>query len=156
MILEFIILTLSVALIASIVFSFNLFNKNTKLQDEINSMKDSVQSKVKHLESQIKIQEELVSIEPGDKALLPNYGLKTNSTNHSFEVTYEVEITEVSLNKVKVNAIDYTSHDSYAKDPKNRQSIINFLQNYWISKNQIELIVDTEMRREKKLNQILN
>lgn len=138
------------------VFIFNLFNKNIKLQMQIDSMKETVQNKVRQLESQIKIQEELVSIEPGDKAILPDYGLKSNSTGESFSVTYEVEITEVSLEKVKVNAIGFTSHDSYAKNPNNRQSIINFLQNYWISKKEIELIVDSEMRREKKLNQILN
>ena len=60
------------------------------------------------------------------------------------------------MDKVKVNAVDYTSNDKFAKDPNNRSSIINFLQNKWISKKEIELIVDDQMRRDRKLQQILN
>ena len=103
-----------------------------------------------------KYQEDLVSIDPGDRALLPEYGLKTLDTNENFHVTYEIEITEVSIDKVKVNAVDYTSNDKFAKDPNNRSSIINFLQYKWISKKEIELIVDDQMRRDRKLQQILN
>ena len=65
-----------------------------------------------------KSQEDLVSIDPGDRAILPDYGLKQVDTNESFEVTYEVEIVEVSMGKVKVKAIDFTSNDKFARDPK--------------------------------------
>jgi hypothetical protein len=60
------------------------------------------------------------------------------------------------MDKVKVKAIDYTSNDKFAKDPKNKSSIINFLQSKWVSKKEIELIVDDSMRRDRKLQQILN
>ena len=156
MILEIIILFLSVALMFSMFVIRNLFNKNIEIQKEKDSMKESVDSKVRQLEHQIKIQEELVSIEPGDKAILSNYGLSHKPTNESFTVTYEVEIVEVSTKKVKVNAIDYTSNDTFPSDPKNKKSIISFLQDTWVDRKSIELIVDDQMRREKKLNQILN
>ena len=156
MILEIIILTLSVALLFSMFVIRNLFNKNIELQKEKDSMKDSVDNKVKQLEHQIKKQEELVSIELGDKAILPNYNLSHKPTNESFSVTYEVEIVEVSTEKVKVNAIDYQSHDTFPSDPKNKKAIIGFLQNTWVDRRDIQLIVDDQMRREKKLNQILN
>ena len=103
-----------------------------------------------------KSQEDLVSIDPGDRAILPDYGLKQVDTNESFEVTYEVEIVEVSMDKVKVKAVGFTSNDRFAKDPKNKSSIINFLQDKWVKKKDIELIVDDSMRRDRKLQQILN
>ena len=73
---------------------------------------------------------------------------------NSVKTDYEVEILEVSTNQVKVKALSYTSHNSFALDPKNKQSIINFLQNTWVPKSDIQLIVDDQMRREKKLNQL--
>lgn len=156
MILEVTILILSVSLIMSLVFIRSLSIKNSKLNSQIIEMKDSVENKVKQLELQIKKQQEIVSIDVGDRAILPNYGLSHKPTNQSFMVTYEVEIVDVSTEKVKVNAIDYQSNDTFPSDPKNRQSIINFLQNHWVDRRDIQLIVDTEMRRENKLNQLLN
>ncbi len=156
MILEIIILILSVSLVLSLVFIRSLLIKNSNLYSEILEMKDSVTNKVKQLVSQIKKQQEIVSIDAGDRAILPNYGLSHKPTNESFTVTYEVEIVEVSTEKVKVNAIDYQSSDTFPSDPKNRQAIINFLQNTWVDRRDIQLIVDSQIRRENKLNQILN
>ena len=147
--MELTLVVLSFSVLVSLVFIGFLYFKNVDLQKKMTDLKLEVK-KTK------KAQEDLVSIDPGDRALLPEYGLKTLDTNESFHVTYEIEITEVSIDKVKVNAIDYTSNDKFAKDPNNRSSIINFLQNKWISKKEIELIVDDQMRRDRKLQQILN
>ena len=147
--MELTLVVLSFSVLVSLVFIGFLYFKNVDLQKKMTGLKLEVK-KTK------KAQEDLVSIDPGDRALLPEYGLKTLDTNESFHVTYEIEITEVSIDKVKVNAIDYTSNDKFAKDPNNRSSIINFLQNKWISKKEIELIVDDQMRRDRKLQQILN
>lgn len=107
-------------------------------------------------------QEELVSIDVGDKAIIPNYGLTHTSKNASkrsnkedFQVTYEVEIVEVSTKKVKVRAVNFTSTDKFARDPKNKHSIIQFLQDKWVDRKSIELLVDEQMRRDRKLKQIL-
>lgn len=147
--MELTLVVLSFSVLVSLVFIGFLYFKNVDLQKKMTDLKLEVK-KTK------KAQEDLVSIDPGDRALLPEYGLKTIDTNESFHVTYEIEITEVSIDKVKVNAVDYTSNDKFAKDPKNKSSIINFLQNKWISKKEIELIVDDQMRRDRKLQQILN
>ena len=147
--MELTLVVLSFSVLVSLVFIGFLYFKNVDLQKKMTGLKLEVK-KTK------KAQEDLVSIDPGDRALLPEYGLKTIDTNESFHVTYEIEITEVSIDKVKVNAVDYTSNDKFAKDPNNRSSIINFLQNKWISKKEIELIVDDQMRRDRKLQQILN
>ena len=147
--MELALIVLSFAVLISLIFIGKLYLKNTNLQEEISNMKLEV-------EKTKKSQEELVSIDPGDRAILPDYGLKQVDTNESFEVTYEVEVLEVSMDKVKVKAINYTSTDMFAKDPKNKSSIINFLQDKWVKKKDIELIVDDSMRRDRKLQQILN
>jgi hypothetical protein len=147
--MELAVVVLAFAVLVSLIFIGKLYSKNVSLQVEMANMKLTV-DKVNQA------QEELVSIDPGDRAILPEYGLKTVDTNENFHVTYEVEITEVSMDKVKVKAIDFTSNDKFAKDPKNKSSIINFLQNKWVSKKEIELIVDDSMRRDRKLQQILN
>ena len=147
--MELTLIVLSFSVLICLIFIGVLYFNNIKLQVEMANMKLTV-DKVNQA------QEDLVSIDPGDKAILPEYGLKTVDTNENFHVTYEVEITEVSMDKVKVKAIDFTSNDKFAKDPKNKSSIINFLQNKWVSKKEIELIVDDSMRRDRKLQQILN
>jgi len=147
--MELTLVVLSFSVLVSLFFIGFLYFKNIDLQKEMTSLRLEVKKTKKS-------QEDLVSIDPGDRAILPEYGLKQIDTNESFHVTYEIEITEVSIDKVKVNAVDYTSNDKFARDPNNRSSIINFLQNKWISKKEIELIVDDKMRRDRKLQQILN
>ncbi len=147
--MELTLVVLSFSVLVSLFFIGFLYFKNIDLQKEMTSLRLEVKKTKKS-------QEDLVSIDPGDRAILPEYGLKQIDTNESFHVTYEIEITEVSIDKVKVNAVDYTSNDKFARDPNNRSSIINFLQNKWISKKEIELIVDDQMRRDRKLQQILN
>lgn len=147
--MELALIVLSFSVGISLVFIGFLYSKNVGLQKEMANMKLTV-DKVNQA------QEELVSIDPGDRAILPDYGLQQVDTGENFHVTYEVEITEVSVDKVKVRAIDYTSTDKFAKDPKNKSSIINFLQNKWVKKKDIELIIDDSMRRDRKLQQILN
>lgn len=141
--LEAVVLILSILLFSSFAVMVKFWDKIDKLNSEISKLK-----------ADVKKVEEVTLIEPGDKALIPDYGLSHKTTNESFTVDYEVEILEVSTDQVKVKALSYTSHDSFALDPRNNQSIINFLQSTWVPKSDIQLIVDDQMRREKKLNQL--
>lgn len=125
-----------------------LISDNKSIRDEVNSLKEQL-SKIR------RYKEEITSIDPGDKAIIPNYGLMNTTTNENFHVTYEVEIIEVSIDKVKVKAIDFTSTDKQGKDPANRRGILDFMQNKWISKKDIELVVNNSMRRDAKLKEIL-
>jgi hypothetical protein len=147
--MELAVVVLSFAVLISLVFIGKLYFNNVKLQVEMANMKLAV-DKVN------KAQEELISIDTGDRAILPDYGLQHTDTKESFSVTYEVEVLEVSMDKVKVKAIDFTSNDKFAKDSKNKSAIINFLQDKWVNKKDIELIIDDSMRRDRKLQQILN
>jgi hypothetical protein len=154
--MELALIVLSFAVLISLIFIGKLYSKIEKIQDENKELKSVVDANKALLDKTLKDAEELVSIDPGDRAILPDYGLKQVDTNESFEVTYEVEIVEVAMDKVKVKAIGFTSNDRFAKDPKNKSSIINFLQDKWVKKKDIELIIDDSMRRDRKLQQILN
>ena len=147
--MELTLIVLSFSVLVSLVFIGKLYFNNIKLQVEMANMKLTV-DKVNQA------QEELVSIDPGDRAILPDYGLEHTETKENFHVTYEVEVLEVSMDKVKVKAINFTSNDKFAKDSKNKSAIINFLQDKWVNKKDIELIIDDSMRRDRKLQQILN
>ena len=151
--MEIAIIILSITLFISIIFLGILFDKYSKL---LTNYSDTVTSVKKEKEKLDK----LVQIEPGDNAIIPNYGLQytDDSTSEevitSFKVTYEVEIIEVAKDKVKVKANDFTSTDSIARDPKKKQGIINFLQDKWVDKNTIELVMDAQKRRNIKLNEL--
>ena len=145
---QFILIGFVVVLLVNSTFTHRLYSKVEKLQKENDNLRLIADKTLKDAE-------ELVSIEPGDKAILPDYGLQHTDTKESFHITYEVEVVEVSLDKVKVKAISFTSEDKFAKDPKNKTSIINFLQDKWVKKDDIELIIDDSMRRDRKLQQIL-
>lgn len=93
---------------------------------------------------------------PGRKGLIYNFRLQQSSTKLEFNVTYEVEILEVSENRVKVSAYDFTSTDPFARDPANRSGIIGFFQNQWINKGEMELFVDKTDVRDSKIEQILS
>lgn len=143
-----ILLVLAIITLLSIVFAIILFTKVLDLNEKLNNSNRDL----------LKIKEdaqELVEIEAGDNAIVSNYGLMTKGDNPvSFQVTYEVEILEVSVDSVKVKAIDYKSQDSYAKDPSNKQAIINFLQDTWLKKHEVEMVMDDKKRRSLKLKQL--
>lgn len=151
--MEIAIIILSITLFISIIFLGILFDKYSKL---LTNYSDTVTSVKKEKEKLDK----LVQIEPGDNAIIPNYGLQytDDSTGEdvitSFKVTYEVEIIEVAKGKVKVKANDFTSTDSIARDPKKKQGIIDFLQDKWVDKSSIELVMDAQKRRNIKLNEL--
>lgn len=148
--MEITILILSITLFLSIIFLGILFNKYTDLNKKLN---DTINNNNKEKEKL----DNLVQIEPGDSAIIPNYELeKTNSDNTKvqFVVTYEVVILEVSKDKVKVSAKNFTSLDKIGRDPKIYQEIINLLQDKWIDKSSIELVMDAQKRRNIKLNEL--
>ena len=145
--MEITILVLSLTVLVSLIFIGILYSKNTALQKVISTM-------IQEVEETKQAQEELVSIDTGDKAIIPNYGLVYDNKD-DFKVTYEVEILEVAIDKVKVKAIDFTSTDKIGRDPQRRNGILEFMNGKWVDKGTIELVVDEQMRREKILKQIL-
>jgi len=146
-----IMLVLAVITLVSIVFTIVLYNKVIELNKEVNKAKLDLNKTKEDAQ-------ELVEIEPGDNAIVPEYGLSTKGSEVEkpihFTVTYEVEIMEVAVDSVKVKAIDYRSHDSYANDPANKQSILNFMTGSWLKRHEVEILMDEKKKRSIKLNQL--
>jgi hypothetical protein len=143
-----IMLVLAVVTLVSIVFTIFLYSKVIELNKELDKAKQDLNKTKEDAQ-------ELVEIETGDNAIVPNYGLTTKGDNPvSFEVTYEVEITEVSVDSVKVKVVDYRSHDSYANDPANKQAILNFINGSWLKRHDVEILMDEKKKRSIKLNQL--
>jgi hypothetical protein len=146
-----IILVLAGITLISIVFDMILFTKVIELNKELDNAKQDLNKTKEDAQ-------ELVEIEAGDNAIVPGYGLSTKGSDDeksiSFTVTYEVEILEVSVDSVKVKAIDYRSHDSYAKDPANKQAILNFMTGSWLKRHEVEILMDEKKKRSIKLNQL--
>jgi hypothetical protein len=143
---------LSITLFLSVIFLGILFTKNVELQNKLNETLSKMEKEKKNLDK-------LIEIEPGDTGIIPNYGLMNTDKNRTpveirYSVTYEVEIIEVAKDKLKVRATDYTSTDRYPRDPKNRKSIIDFLQDKWVDKNSVELVMDVKKRRNIKLAEL--
>ena len=146
-----IMLVLASLTLISIVFAMILFTKVIELNKELDKAKLDLNKTKEDAQ-------ELVEIEPGDNAIVPGYGLSTKGSDDeksiSFTVTYEVEIVEVSVDSVKVKAFDYRSHDSYAKDPANKQAILNFMTGSWLKRHEVEILMDERKKRSIKLNQL--
>lgn len=133
----------------------SMISTNRDLQKSNNSLRDDVIRLTTEVSKTKRDKLELVSIDPGDKAIIPDYELVYKDKGTTFSVTYEVEILEVSIDKVKVKAIDFIANDQTGRDPINRSGILAFMQDKWIKRTNIELVVDTSMRRDAKLQEIL-
>lgn len=72
-----------------------------------------------------------------------------------FTTTYEVDILESTDRKVKVKATDFTVDKAFAKDPKHRQGILDYVENKWVNRGDIQLIVDDATKRNAKLEKLL-
>lgn len=126
----------------------------SRLKTEIKELKGSLKdlnTKVKKYE---KSKSDLMKFYIGARALFPKYGLTHRSSNTDFRVDYEVEVIDTSETQVKVNAIDFQSHDKFANDPANKQAILSFLQNRWVDKKDLQIIIDESHKRHLKLEQL--
>lgn len=142
---------LSITLFLSVIFLAILFTKNVKLQNKLNETLSKIEKEKKSLDN-------LIEIEPGDSGII-NYRLtntdqKRNPVEINFEVTYEVDIIEVAKDKLKVRATNYTSIDKFPRDPANKKGIIDFLQDKWVDKSEVELVMDVKKRRNIKLSEL--
>lgn len=121
----------------------------------IYSLKELIKTK-SELKSKVDSENSYYKLIPGKKGVIRNYGLTFKSEKHDFKVDYEVDIIEVSEKSVKVSAFNFETDDDMAKDPQYKNMIINFFKNTWINKNKVEVLLDENGTRDKKLNEILN
>lgn len=90
----------------------------------------------------------------GSKVLYPEYQLVQTSTDKVFFVDYELEIIDISEDKVKVKSIDFQGYEKIGRDPFNRTDILEFINNKWVSKKSIKIIRDESFKRNLKLNEL--
>ncbi len=117
--------------------------------------------RTKVIKSNLKKMLSFYEIKPGNKAILPNYSLTyTDNAGKkiNFCVTYELEVVEISDDRVKVKVLDISSQSAHGNDPSQRASIIDIVHNNWIKKVNIELITTMSLNeiRDKKLDAILD
>lgn len=146
--ISIILLIFGIITLTSLLFNIKLYNKITELNNQVNTVEQELRKTLDDAK-------ELIEIEAGDNAIISDYRLQTKGDNPiKFCVTYEVEILEVSLDNVKVKTIDYQSNDSYANDPANKQSILNYINGKWFNKSEVEILIDEKKKRNIKLNKL--
>ena len=145
------IIALVVLALTTLVFGIYIIHLHSKLSDAI-----ADKNNAETLTAAIK-KKTTVEVSPGDTGLIHNYNLQHNrkdGTQYVFNVDFEVSIIEISEKRLKVSAIEYTTNDAWAKDPANRQGIINFFQNQWVKRDEVEIIFDDRKRRNDKLSEL--
>ena len=147
------IIFLSITLFLSIIFLGILFNQNVDLKIKLNITLNQVEKEKENMRS-------LVKIETGDTCIIPDYGLTHTGrvggedVITSFKVTYEVEVVEVSKDKLKVRATGFTSMDPIGRDPKSKSGILNFLKDKWVDSKNVEIVMNAQKRRSIKLTEL--
>ena len=160
--LQIAVFVLSLCLLGSLIGNVILYSKCESIREEkdkISKEKDKISKEKDKAES---FKKNLISIEPGHRVIYPNYGLTWTDQDkdgndlppESFKVTYELEVLEVTENKLKIKAVDITSEDKIGRDPAKKSGIISFMKNKWVDKNQVQLIVDDSVKRNLKLEQL--
>lgn len=139
-----IILSYVIPSIIILIFSINFYRTRKKYLD-VKSKYDKI----------LELEDSYYLATPGRRALVKDYGFVTVLSNKSFKVDFEVDILEVTKDSVKVSAYDFRSDDSFTKNITNRGNILAYFDNIWIPKNIVQVIIDDEGIRDKKLNQIL-
>ncbi len=157
------LLIFAISTIASLVFIVVLFSTNSDLKDEVNRLKSEL-SKAKEYNKELNSsisnkRNDLILIQPGDQVVLPDYHLvsdKGGSKEHSFSLTYELDVLEISTDKVKVKAIGFTTNDTKINADKSlHPNLLAFMENKWINKSQVQLIINNTKIRDMKLDQLL-
>ena len=140
-----------ICLLLSLSLNVRLYNDFDKLRKEYNNVQ-----KEKQKVEQFK--EDLVSINIGDRVIYPDYGLvydKGGDNEYHFNVTYELIVNDVTKDKVKVTAVDFTTTDSKINsDAGKRNGIISYMKDKWLDKSRVQLIIDESHKRNLKLEKL--
>lgn len=140
-----------ICLLLSLSLNVRLYNDFDKLRKEYNNVQ-----KEKQKVEQFK--EDLVSINISDRVIYPDYRLvydKGGDNEYHFNVTYELIVNDVTKDKVKVTAVDFTTTDSKINsDAAKRNGIISYMKDKWLDKSEVQLIIDESHKRNLKLEKL--
>lgn len=156
---------ITLGILACLVISYNII---TYLND-VRKLKDVIEKKNKEIKKlNLTITDLNTPKQPkkdpykkGVICLHPNVSLIANKgTNkeESLKVDFEVEILEVSDNRVKIKAIDVTpiENHKYVLEPSNRAGLLAYEDNKWVNKFDLQIIKDAKYHRNETIEDILN
>jgi FtsZ-binding cell division protein ZapB len=136
----------------------DVLESNNKLKSEIEDFKsknEDLKSKLEHSEKRRK---NLLSINKGERALIPGYSLTYGGGTKdevSFKSDYEVDVIEVTDKKIKVSPYRViTDNNDINSNQQRLQGLIDFLNNKWVDISSAQPIIDTQVRREDKLEEL--
>ena len=121
--------------------------------DGVDILKQNYEDSIKTIKDYLKEQK---TLSVGKAAIIRDYRLEVTSTKEAFGVDYEVIIIDTSPTEVKVQVTDISSIDKYPREAQNKQAIMDFLNNTWVSKSQVTPIIGRKKLRNKKIDQILD
>lgn len=155
---------LGISIIASIILSSRktpvdgLLSRINELSDENSKLKLEIESIQRRLDTSNQRRKNLLSINKGERALIPNYSLtqgRGTKSEKSFEAFYECDVIEVTDKKIKVVPYSVvTDCNEINSDQSALQSVMDFLKNKWVDISQAQPILDTQVRREDKLEEL--
>jgi len=159
---QIVVLVLSLCLLGSLIGNFILYSKCEDIREEKDKVSKERDKVSKEKDKADAFKKDLIAIEPGHKVIYPDYGLSWTDTDkdgnkmkpESFKVTYELEVLDVTESRVKVKAVDFTSMDQIGRDAAKKSGIIQFMQDKWVNKSEVQLIVDDSVKRDLKLKQL--
>lgn len=71
-----------------------------------------------------------------------------------FSATYDIEVLESTSSKFKIKALSFTVDKSFAKDLKYKNNLMNYIENKWVDKSQVQLVMDLATKRDIKLQKL--
>jgi hypothetical protein len=136
----------------------DILESNNKLKSEVENLKlklEDIKSKLEHSEKRRK---NILSINKGERALIHSYPLTFaggTKDEVSFNADYEVDVIEVTDKKIKVSPYRViTDSNDINSNQQRLQGIIDFLDNKWVDISSAQPIIDTQVRREDKLEEL--
>ena len=70
-----------------------------------------------------------------------------------FDVQFEVEILSLTENKAKIKTVDFWTDYNWARN--NKQTVLNYIDDRWVSSSELKPIMDNREIRQDKLNKLL-
>lgn len=139
-ILLIIVITTNLLILVALLKSIDLKSENSSLKDSISKIK--------------KESEEIFEIQKGDRVIIVrDLDHVSNREKKSIKVGFECEVVDVSINNLKLNAIEAFGNSDVSSI---KNQCISFFQNQWEPRTSCDLIITDKHRRDIKLRSLLN
>ena len=153
-------IVLCISLVSSVVANIILATKKAPIHEvleENKSLKEQISKLLGQLEHSEKRRKNLLSVNKGERLLLINpltFGRGTKD-EVDFKAFVECDVIEVTDKKVKVSPYKaITDNNDINADQGRLKGILDFYDQKWIDISETQPILDTQVRREDKLEEL--